>query len=104
MSSTEFTARRALSAVAIAIAAVTGPLMAPVAAVQLMGDPAADCTGQSTPGNNEVSCTPPSVQPTGAPSESDVTIDNDSTGGPGGGSMGGPGGGSMGGPGGGPGR
>lgn len=73
----EFAARRTICAIAIAAAPVTGPLVAPEAAVQLMGDPAADCATESTPGNNQVVCTLPSVQPTGAPSESDLTNDSD---------------------------
>ena len=80
----KFTTRRTLSAIAIGIAAVAGPLVAPGVAVHLMGDPAADCTTQSTLGDNSVSCTPPSVQPTGAPSETDLTNDNSNIAGPGG--------------------
>jgi hypothetical protein len=79
MVSSKFTARQKVSAFAIALAAVAGPVVAaPSGAVQLLGDGGASCDTSTKPGDNSLSCKPSQVAPTGAASETDLTQSNSS--------------------------
>ncbi|HZQ31825.1 MAG TPA: hypothetical protein VFB19_08830 [Mycobacterium sp.] len=82
MSSNQFPARRTACALAIAAAALVGPLVAtPGASAQGPGNGGAgpSCTINSTPGDTSLACQPGAVsQQQGAPSEMGLTDSNNS--------------------------
>lgn len=78
MSFRPLTARRAASALAIAVATLGGAVITvPLTTAQSAADPSPNCSVQSTPGNNSLSCGPQTVTPQGAPTEMGLTGAND---------------------------
>jgi hypothetical protein len=79
MTFSKFTARRTTFALAMAIAAIVGPVVAaPSSVVQLVSDGGASCDTTTKPGDNSLSCKPSQVAPMGAASETDLTQSNSS--------------------------
>jgi hypothetical protein len=79
MAATQFTARRSVFALGIAIATIAAPAAATFAGASPTVAPRilAGCTTNSEPGNNSLDCEPPAVSDfNGAPSEMYLTDTN----------------------------
>jgi hypothetical protein len=79
MAAIQFTARRSVFALGIAIATIAAPAVATFAGAAPTVAPRilAGCTTNSEPGNNSLDCEPPAVSDfNGAPSEIELTDTN----------------------------
>jgi hypothetical protein len=82
MASTESTTRRTAFALAIAVAALTAPVIAAIAAApdamapRVVADTPGECTETGEPGSASLNCAPQEVPNFGAPSEMELTESN----------------------------
>jgi hypothetical protein len=88
MASTESTTRRTAFALAIAVAALTAPAVAAIAAgpdtvaPRVVADAPGDCESSAEPGDVSLNCAPQEIPNVGAPSEMELTESNPGIGGP----------------------
>jgi hypothetical protein len=87
MASTESTTRRTAFALAIAVAALTAPVVAAIAATpdtiapRVLAD-TPGCESSGEPGDASLDCAPQEIPNVGAPSEMELTDSNPGIGGP----------------------